>query len=200
MENPCLVAVGGAGEGLEAVERDRGNEAIAGVGERDVAGHLGADGLGEVVVEDQPVEIAGKIFHGAGGVGVGRKILAALGDHIDSALVDELIADRAGEMVDGRCCAGASRDRIPNLLFHAAVEQCIPAHDQVVESAPLVAEVAVGRPAALAEELRADHHVHAAVDDPVDCSPTMKPLMDELLSTGIRNPLSRPVSSIGWRR
>ena len=57
---------------------------------------------------------------------------------------------------------------VTDLLLDAAVKQGIPAHDQVVEVAAPVAEVAIGRPAALAEEFDAGHHVHAAVDDPVE--------------------------------
>ena len=72
MENSRLVAVGGAGKGLEAVERDGGNESVVLVGERDVAGHLGADGLRVVVVEDQAVDVAGEIFDDAGNAGVRR--------------------------------------------------------------------------------------------------------------------------------
>ena len=37
----------------------------------------------------------------------------------------------------------------------------------MIESAALVPEVPIGRPAALAEQFRTDHHVHAAVDNPV---------------------------------
>src|ERR1035438_7858084 len=53
MQNSCLVAVdrgraaagGGAGKGLEALQRERGNKAVIRVGKRDVALHLRTDRL-----------------------------------------------------------------------------------------------------------------------------------------------------------
>ena len=97
MEDSGLVAIGGAGKGFKAVERNRWDSPVACVRKGDVAGYLGTDGLREVVVEDQPVEVAGKVFDGAGGVGSRREILAAFGHHIDAALVDAHIADGAGQ-------------------------------------------------------------------------------------------------------
>ena len=87
---------------------------------------------------------------------------------IDAALVDELHADGAGKGGWLGCAEVARAQRVADLLLDAAVEQGIPADDEVVEVAAFVAEVAVGRPAALAVELCADDHVHAAVDGPVE--------------------------------
>ena len=56
--------------------------------ERDVAGHLGADGLGVIIVKHQPVDVAGEILRGSIDARVGRKVLAAFGNQIDAALVD----------------------------------------------------------------------------------------------------------------
>ena len=64
----------------------------------------------------------------------------------------------------GDCSDG---DDDPHLLFHAAVKQCIPAHGQVVDAWALVAEVAVGCPAALRVVLGPGDHVHASIDHPV---------------------------------
>ena len=125
------------------------------VGEDDFAGNLGADGLRVVVVEDQPVDVAGKIFHGAGDARGGGKILAPEDRHIHAALVDELVCDLAGLGVGGG-------------FLDAAIEEGIPARRQMVEARAFEAEVAVGRPAALGVILRAHHRVHAAIDDPVE--------------------------------
>ena len=167
-----LVAVGGAGKGLEAIHGDGGDEAMVGVGEREVAGHFRADGLGVVVVENQAVDVTGQEFDVAGDAGLGRQILASEGDHIDAALVDEFGADRTGDQIGGAHvpgkAGGAGGDGDAHLLFHASVEEGIPADDQVVEAWAFVAEVSIGSPAALGVVLRADNHVHAAVDDPVD--------------------------------
>ena len=130
-----------------------------------------ADGLRVVVVEDQAVEVAGEIFDDSGDARVRGQVFAAEGDHIDAALVDEFFADRAGPQIGSARrwqSGGAGANGGAQLLFHAAIEQGIPAHDQVVDAGTLVAEVAVGRPAALGVVLGADDHVHAAVDDPVD--------------------------------
>jgi len=53
-------------------------------------------------------------------------------------------------------------------LQDTAVEQGIPADDEVVEAGAFVAEVAIGGPAALGVKLRADDHVHASVDDVIN--------------------------------
>jgi hypothetical protein len=166
VENSRLVAVGGAGKGLKAVQRDGGDEPIVGVGEGKVAGHLRTDGLRVVIVEDQPVDVAGQIFDICGDAGLGRKVFAAEGNNVHATLVDEFRTDRSGQVAGGLC--GCGRDGGADLLFHATVEQGIPADDEVVEARALVAEVAVGRPAALAVVFGADDHVHAAVDDPVN--------------------------------
>ena len=55
--------------------------------------------MGVVVVEDQAIEVAGQILDNAGGMGVGSQILAALSHHIDTALVDQLIPDGAGQEI-----------------------------------------------------------------------------------------------------
>ena len=181
--------LGGAGKGLEAVQRKRRDEPIARVRQAHVAGHLGADGLRKVVVEDQPVNVAGEILRSCRpGVGIGRKVLASLGDHIHAALVNELVADRAGEQICRRAGQQPPAPGPPALLLDAAVEQRIPAHDQVVESRTSVAEVAIGRPAALAEELGADHHVHAAVDDPVNLLANDKALDRRVAEDGNQQP------------
>ena len=122
--------------------------------EHHVARHLGADGLRVVVVEHQPVHVARQVFHGAGNTSVGRKVLAPQHVHIHTALIDPLVA------------GGMSR-RYGHWLFDAAIEQRVPARGQMVESRSPVSKIAIGRPAALAEVLRAHHHVHAAVDRPV---------------------------------
>ncbi len=49
-------------------------------------------------------------------------------------------------------------------LFEAAIESAFQRDGHVVQSGPLVAEVAIRRPAALAVVLRADDHIHAAIE------------------------------------
>ena len=135
------------------------------MGEREVAGHLGADRLRIVVVEDQAVDVVGKIFDVAGDAGLGRDVFAAQGENIHAALVDEFHAGRARQVIGGLNGCGSSRGA--HLLLHATVQQGIPAHDQMVNAWALVAEVAIGRPAAFAVVVGSGHHIHAAVDDPV---------------------------------
>src|SRR6185437_10669560 len=148
MQNAHFVAVGCAGEALKTVERESGNKAVMLAGERYIARDLRISRLRIVVVKDQPVSVARKVFGGAAHLCVRRKILATLSANVRATLVHPL---RAG-------CRG----------FHnAAVEQRIPAGYEVIEPRPSVAEVAVRRPAAPAEVLCSQHHVHAAVDGPV---------------------------------
>ena len=96
VQNPGFVAVGRAGKSLEAIERQRRDASVAGVRYGDVARHFRTDGLGEIVVEDQPVQVAGKVFHGACCMGMGREVLASFGNHVHSALVHQFVAGRAG--------------------------------------------------------------------------------------------------------
>ena len=72
VKNPRLIGVDrgrighrgsrGAGEGLEPVQRDGGNKSAMSIGERHVTLYLGTDRLPVVVVEDQPVDVAGEVF------------------------------------------------------------------------------------------------------------------------------------------
>ena len=149
-----LIAFACAGKGLEAVEGGRGKNAVAVVREHNVAGNLRAGGLRIVVVEDQAVDVAGKIFGGAGDPRIGREILAPGQAQIDATLVDEL--------------AGNLALRVGYTLLDAAVEERIPARDQVIEAGPFVAEVATRGPAAARVVFRADDGIHAAIDDPID--------------------------------
>jgi hypothetical protein len=71
------------------------------VGERDVALHLRVDGLRVVVVEDQPVDVAGKVFYVAGQVRLGSEILAAKSIDVHAALVDQSVAGRVRKAVGG---------------------------------------------------------------------------------------------------
>jgi len=66
-----------------------------------------------------------------------------------------------------RGSVGGESVGVADRLQNSSVEQCIPAHNEVIEIAALVTEIAIGRPAAFAEQLSSDHHVHAAVDGPV---------------------------------
>jgi len=52
--------------------------------------------------------------------------------------------------------------------LNSAVYQGIPARGQVVQSGTFIAEVAVGRPAALAVVTPCQRHIHAAIDYPVE--------------------------------
>lgn len=165
VQDSGFVAIGRTGKGLKASHVERRDPAVARVGERDVADDFRADGLREVIVEDEAVQVAGQVFDRAGGMGVGREILASFGDYIDSALVNQLIADGAGQG-GRRLCRGVG-DGAAKLLLHATVDQCIPADDQVIESAAAVTKVAIRRPAALAEEFNSENHIHAAIDGPV---------------------------------
>ena len=158
MQNSRLVVVdrgraaaGGAGKGLEALQREGGNKAVMRVGERDVALHLRTDRLPVVVVEDQPVDVAGQEIDAAGQPHLGGNVLAAQDRDVHAALVGEHHLTRIGR-------AGQ---------VDAAVQQGVPASRQMVQPTAFVSEVAVGRPAALAIVLRAHQQVHAAVDRPV---------------------------------
>ncbi len=147
----CGAVGGSAREALKAIEIDRGNEAVVGVGERDVALDLGAGGLGQVFIEGDAVDVVGEILGDAGHACFRGYIFASVGDDVGAALVDQGWGGGSG---DG--------------LFDAAIEQGIPADGQGVEAGTAIAKAAGGREAALAPVFGTYGEVHAAIDDPVD--------------------------------
>src|SRR6185437_7611939 len=98
------------------------------------------------VVEHQLVNIAGKIFCADSSAGVRSKVVAADGHDVGSALIHK--SWRGGNS-------------------YAAINQCIPPDIEVIKPRSFVTEIAVWSPAALAVILRADHHIHAAIEDDV---------------------------------
>src|SRR3954451_20512531 len=150
VKNAGFVSGIGTGKCLQAPHPHGRDVAAAVLAEEHFALHFGTDRLPVVVIEHQAVHVIGEVLNVAGDARVGREIFPAEGQYVHTALVDMLSL--------------SSLRPLGYFRVVTAVEQCVPARSQVVQSRTFVSEISIGRPPALAVVLGSEHHVHAAVD------------------------------------
>src|ERR1035438_1723116 len=128
VEDSCLISRSCARKSLQAAEGARRNISIMFMREGKRTEHFRVHAVGPIAVKDQPGYVARLVFDGSSDTCAERQIHSPIGGYVNAALIDE------------PCCR-RRRD--------TAVEQGIPAHDQMVEPGSFVAKIAVRRKAAL---------------------------------------------------